>query len=439
LREALEAKVNTTLFQGITGKTMDDVFNTATRIDVILTAQQAKEIGLINKVVNITPTMQAEIKGHYAMAAQSGIEVMPFAIPEIKEANTTITARKSQIFSTASDNQPAVDIHVLQGERAMASDNRTLGKFQLTDLPPAQRGIPQIEVAFDIDANGIISVSAKDLGTGKEQNIKIESGSKLSEEEIQRMKNEAAENEENDRKNLEKIQKLNEEDSIVFQSEKTLKDLGEKIQEDRLLPKPPEQIWCEKLLCESDKAYHIWGKVLENEQLSAMWIPKAAIIQEEKKLNRVIDYSKYGSRPPMDHQKIAIEKLLANDKFILADDMGLGKTTSAVIGALESNASKILIVCPASLKINWQREIKNYSDRKVLIVEGRKWGSTFDFYIINYDIIKNYHSTDNSEDSDDYKLLVNAGFDLAIVDEAHYISNNTAQRTRLLKIGRAHV
>ena len=207
---------------------------------------------------------------------------------------------------------------------------------------------------------------------------------------------------------------------------------GEKIQEERLLPKPPEQVWCEKLLCESDKAYHIWGKVLDSDQLSAMWLPKATIIQPEKKLNRVIDYSIYDKRPPMEHQKVAIEKLLANDKFILADDMGLGKTTSAVIASLESGAKKVLIVCPASLKINWQREIGNYSDRKVLIVEGRKWGSTFDFYIINYDIIKNYHSTDKSEDSDDYKLLVNAGFELAIVDEAHYISNNTAQRTRLL-------
>jgi SWI/SNF-related matrix-associated actin-dependent regulator 1 of chromatin subfamily A len=207
---------------------------------------------------------------------------------------------------------------------------------------------------------------------------------------------------------------------------------GEKIMEDKLLTKPPEKVWCEKLLCESDKAYHIWGKILDSEPLTAMWLPKAAIVQEEKKLNRVIDYSKYDTRPPMDHQKVAIEKLLANDKFILADDMGLGKTTSAVIGALESKARKILIVCPASLKINWEREIKNYSNRKVLIVEGRKWGSTFDFYIINYDIIKNYHTTDKSEDSDDYKLLVNANFDLAIVDEAHYISNATANRTRLL-------
>jgi SWI/SNF-related matrix-associated actin-dependent regulator 1 of chromatin subfamily A len=207
---------------------------------------------------------------------------------------------------------------------------------------------------------------------------------------------------------------------------------GEKIMEDRLLPKPPEKIWCEKLLCDSEKAFHIWGKVLDSDQLTAMWLPKAAIVQEEKKLDRVIDYSIYDSRPPMEHQKVAIEKLLANDKFILADDMGLGKTTSAVIASLESGAKKVLIVCPASLKINWDREIKNYSDRKVLIVEGRKWGSTFDYYIINYDIIKNYHTTDKSEDSDDYKLLVNAGFNLAIVDEAHYISNSTANRTRLL-------
>ena len=207
---------------------------------------------------------------------------------------------------------------------------------------------------------------------------------------------------------------------------------GEKIMEERLLTTPPTKIWCEKLLCESDKAFHIWGKDLEVDQLSAMWLPKAAVVQEEKKLDRIIDYSKYSTRPPMDHQKIAVEKLLANDKFILADDMGLGKTTSAVIASLESKARKILIVCPASLKINWEREIRNYSDRKVLIVEGRKWGSTFDFYIINYDIIKNYHTTDKSEDSDDYKLLVNANFDLAIVDEAHYISNATANRTRLL-------
>lgn len=207
---------------------------------------------------------------------------------------------------------------------------------------------------------------------------------------------------------------------------------GEKIQEERLLPKVPEQIWCEKLLCETDKAYHVWGRILDTEKNHAMWLPKAAIVLPEKKLNRIIDYSIYEKRPPMDHQKIAIEKLLANDKFILADDMGLGKSTSAVIASLESGVKKILIVCPASLKINWKREIENYTDRRVFIVEGRKWGSTFDYYIINYDIIKNYHTTENSEDSEDFKLLVNEKFDLAIVDEAHYISNTTANRTRLL-------
>jgi SNF2 family DNA or RNA helicase len=207
---------------------------------------------------------------------------------------------------------------------------------------------------------------------------------------------------------------------------------GEKIMEQRLLTTVPQKLWVEKLLCDSDKAFHIWGKVFETDKLHAMWVPKSAILQEEKKLNRIIDYSPYDKRPPMEHQKTAIEKLLANDKFILADDMGLGKTTAAVIASLESNARKILIVCPASLKINWQREIENYTDRRIMLVEGRKWGSTFDYYIINYDILKNFHTTDKSEDSDDYKLLINAGFELAIVDEAHYISNNTAQRTRLL-------
>lgn len=208
---------------------------------------------------------------------------------------------------------------------------------------------------------------------------------------------------------------------------------GEKIMDDRHLTKAPDKVWCEKLLCESDKAYHIWGRVFENEKNYAMWLPKAAIIQEEKKLNREIDYSPYHERPPMEHQKIAIEKLLANDKFILADDMGLGKTTSAVIAALESGAKKILIICPASLKINWQREIENYSRRKTLIVEGRKWGSTFDFYIINYDIIKNYHSMEKEElGAEINQQIVNEKFDLCIIDEAHYISNPTAQRTKLI-------
>jgi SNF2 family DNA or RNA helicase len=213
---------------------------------------------------------------------------------------------------------------------------------------------------------------------------------------------------------------------------KLFSSFSEKLREDRLLPNAPEQIWVEKLLCETDKAYHIWGKIIEADNLHAFWMPKMAIVPEEKKLNRTIDYSPYDKRPPMGHQKEAIEKLLANDKFILADDMGLGKTTSAVIAALESGAKKILIVCPATLKINWEREIKNYTDRRILLIEGRKWGSTFDFYIINYDILKNFHTTEKSEDSEAYQLIANNGFDLAIVDEAHYISNATAQRTKIL-------
>ncbi len=208
---------------------------------------------------------------------------------------------------------------------------------------------------------------------------------------------------------------------------------ADKLMESKHLTKPPEKVWCEKLLCESDMAYHIWGKIFETEKNSAMWVPKSAIIQEEKKLNREIDYSSYDNRPPLPHQKEAIEKLLANDKYILADDMGLGKTTSAIIASLESGAKKILIICPASLKINWQREIENYSDKKTLIVEGRKWGSTFNYYIINYDIVKNYHSTETPEiGQENTNLIANEKFDLAIVDEAHYISNTTAQRTKLI-------
>jgi len=210
------------------------------------------------------------------------------------------------------------------------------------------------------------------------------------------------------------------------------KNFASTIMESKHLTYVPEKIWCEKLLCESDKAYHIWGKVVETEKNYSLWLPKSSIIQEEKKLNREVDYSPYSHRAPMEHQKVAIEKLLANNKYILADDMGLGKTTSAIIASLESGAKKVLIICPASLKINWQREIDNYTDKKVLIVEGRKWGSTFDFYIINYDIIKNYHTTENYEDGESYQLIVKEGFDLVIIDEAHYVSNPTAQRTKLI-------
>ena len=161
-----------------------------------------------------------------------GIETMGGVFTKLIEANSTIPIRKSETFSTAADNQPSVEIHVLQGERAMAVDNKTLGRFMLTDIPPAPRGIPQIEVTFDIDANGIINVSAKDKGTGKEQNIRIESGNKLTDEEIKRMKDDAAANEKADQERLKTSQLKNEADGIIFQAEKMQKDLEEKITEE---------------------------------------------------------------------------------------------------------------------------------------------------------------------------------------------------------------
>src|SRR5690554_1044008 len=165
-----------------------------------------------------------------------GIETMGGVFTKLIESNTTIPSKKSETFSTAADNQPAVDIHVLQGERAMAKDNRSIGRFQLTDIPPAPRGVPQIEVTFDIDANGIMNISAKDKGTGKEQSIKIEASSGLSEEEIERMKNEAKANEESDRKKKEEVETINQADSLIFQTERQLKEYGDKIPADKKQP-----------------------------------------------------------------------------------------------------------------------------------------------------------------------------------------------------------
>ena len=207
---------------------------------------------------------------------------------------------------------------------------------------------------------------------------------------------------------------------------------SKKISDEKLFTKIATQVYVEKLLIEKDTSYHIWGKFFDSQELHDFWLPKVALIKNNKVENVVIDYEKYSHRPPLDHQKEAIQKLVENKKFILADDMGLGKTTSTIISALETGAKKVLIICPASLKINWQREIENYSDRTTSIIEGKKWDDA-DFVIINYDIIKNFHDDKKKSES----TIVKSNFDLVIVDEAHYVQNSQAQRTKLINdIGR---
>jgi SWI/SNF-related matrix-associated actin-dependent regulator 1 of chromatin subfamily A len=203
---------------------------------------------------------------------------------------------------------------------------------------------------------------------------------------------------------------------------------AQKLADDKLYTEIPQKVWVEKLLADKEKAYHIWGKVFDSEELHDFWLPKAAIIKDNSVKNVVIDYSKYSHRPPLEHQKEAIQKLVENKKFILADDMGLGKTTSTIIAALESGSKKVLIICPATLKINWKREIENYSDKTIYIAESKNFSTEADYVIINYDILKNFHDPKKKDESQ----VLASNFDLVIIDEAHYIKNVTAQRTKLI-------
>jgi SWI/SNF-related matrix-associated actin-dependent regulator 1 of chromatin subfamily A len=203
---------------------------------------------------------------------------------------------------------------------------------------------------------------------------------------------------------------------------------AKKFAEERYLLETPEKIYIEKLLVEKEKSYHIWGRFFDKDPLTEFWVPKSSLIKTHTVEKVTIDYTKYDHRPPLAHQKEAIEKLVGSKRFILADDMGLGKTTSTIIAALETGAKKILIVCPASLKINWQREIENYSDRTVFIAEGKKFSTESDFVIVNYDILKNFHDPKEKDNS----LLNQSNFDLVVLDEAHMISNAQAQRTRII-------
>tara|TARA_R110000744_G_scaffold265104_1_gene379261 strand:+ start:3541 stop:5280 length:1740 start_codon:yes stop_codon:yes gene_type:complete len=195
----------------------------------------------------------------------------------------------------------------------------------------------------------------------------------------------------------------------------------------KLLQNKPSKIWVEKILSETPKAFHLWGKILDSDRFSDFWVPKNQLIINKERIVKV-DYTPYSNREPYEHQKVAIEKLLGNNKFILADDMGVGKTTSAVIAAIESGVKKILIICPATLKFNWKREIENYTNETITIVDGKKWGSS-KFIIVNYDILKNFHSTDKK---DNLNIINDENFDLVIMDEAHYVSNSKAQRTKLV-------
>lgn len=232
-----------------------------------------------------------------------GIETMGGVTTRLIERNTTIPTSASQIFTTAADNQTAVDIHVVQGEREMAADNKTLGRFQLTDIPPAPRGVPQIEVTFDIDANGIVHVRAKDLGTNKEQSITIKASSGLSEEEIQRMIKEAEENAEQDKKRRQEAELRNEADHLIFTTDKTLKDLGDKVSD------------AEKQ--EVEKAKEELKSALEGKDIEAIKQKKEAL--EEKVQQLSVKLYEQMSKQQQANQADATSQGKANDDVVDAD------------------------------------------------------------------------------------------------------------------------
>jgi SWI/SNF-related matrix-associated actin-dependent regulator 1 of chromatin subfamily A len=205
---------------------------------------------------------------------------------------------------------------------------------------------------------------------------------------------------------------------------------AKKIADEKNMLSIPTDVWVEKLLVDKDKSYHIWGKFNTGDTITDMWLPKAALLKTHNTTEVKIDYSKYVHRPPLEHQKIAIEKLVGSKRFILADDMGLGKTTSAIIAALETNEKKILIVCPASLKLNWEREIRNYTDRSVFVAEGKNFSNNHDFVIVNYDILKNFHDTKNHNES---KILNQ--FDVILADECFTYDTLVKTDKGDLKIG----